>query len=153
MQIVTDPRTGLPSKFQWLPTIKEVREACDEAQRAMTDRVKRERDIAAQMAERARFEREQRAKAERTPEQQARINAMVEETRRTLGAASEARPAPERDTAPEKAHNTELMRREYAAAGRTPVYAGDGRMISLALANSLAEHRKRNGSTDTGDAV
>jgi hypothetical protein len=27
---ITDPRTGLPSKIGWLPSVKEVREACDE---------------------------------------------------------------------------------------------------------------------------
>lgn len=27
---VTDPRSGLPSRSQWLPTVKEVREACEE---------------------------------------------------------------------------------------------------------------------------
>lgn len=26
---VTDPRTGLPSRCQWLPTVKEVRDACE----------------------------------------------------------------------------------------------------------------------------
>jgi hypothetical protein len=29
VQQVTDPRTGLPSRVQWLPTIKEVRDECD----------------------------------------------------------------------------------------------------------------------------
>lgn len=27
---VTDPRSGLPSKIQWLPSVKEVRDACEE---------------------------------------------------------------------------------------------------------------------------
>lgn len=26
---VTDPRTGLPSRLKWLPTVAEVREACE----------------------------------------------------------------------------------------------------------------------------
>lgn len=29
IQYVTDPRTGLPSKLKWLPTVAEVREACE----------------------------------------------------------------------------------------------------------------------------
>lgn len=29
MRDVADPRRGLPSKIQWLPTVKEVREACE----------------------------------------------------------------------------------------------------------------------------
>lgn len=28
-EYVTDPRTGLPAKLKWLPTIAEVREACE----------------------------------------------------------------------------------------------------------------------------
>src|SRR5690349_15537233 len=28
---VTDPRTGIPSKISWMPTIKDVREACEQA--------------------------------------------------------------------------------------------------------------------------
>jgi hypothetical protein len=30
VQRVTDPRSGLPSKLQWLPSVKEVRDACEE---------------------------------------------------------------------------------------------------------------------------
>jgi len=40
---VTDPRTGLPSRMQWLPSVKEVRDACDELEQ-------RERSIAAAAA-------------------------------------------------------------------------------------------------------
>jgi hypothetical protein len=29
VEYVTDPRTGLPSKLKWLPTVAEVREACE----------------------------------------------------------------------------------------------------------------------------
>lgn len=35
VDVVTDPRSGLPSKINWLPTIKEIRDACEaEALRA-----------------------------------------------------------------------------------------------------------------------
>lgn len=30
VQRVTDPRSGLPSRSQWLPTVKEVRDACED---------------------------------------------------------------------------------------------------------------------------
>jgi hypothetical protein len=30
MQHVTDPRTGLPAKCKWLPSVAEVREACED---------------------------------------------------------------------------------------------------------------------------
>ncbi len=29
VEYVTDPRTGLPAKLKWLPTVAEVREACE----------------------------------------------------------------------------------------------------------------------------
>ena len=29
IDFVTDPRTGLPSRLKWLPTVAEVREACE----------------------------------------------------------------------------------------------------------------------------
>lgn len=29
IEFVTDPRTGLPAKLKWLPTVAEVREACE----------------------------------------------------------------------------------------------------------------------------
>lgn len=36
MREVTDPVGGLPSKLNWLPTVKEIREACDERLRMLT---------------------------------------------------------------------------------------------------------------------
>ena len=30
IEYITDPRSGLPSKSQWLPSVYEVRRACDE---------------------------------------------------------------------------------------------------------------------------
>ena len=30
IEYITDPRTGLPAKLKWLPTVAEVREACEE---------------------------------------------------------------------------------------------------------------------------
>lgn len=44
---VTDPRSGLPSKQQWLPSVKEVRDACeviDGHKRRMAERAERERE-------------------------------------------------------------------------------------------------------------
>ncbi len=51
---VTDPRSGLPSRSTWLPTVKEVRDACDDLaarQRRFEEAAHRER---AQLAARAR---------------------------------------------------------------------------------------------------
>jgi hypothetical protein len=45
VQRVTDPRSGIPSRSQWLPTVKEVRDACeeiDQRRRAVAQMKKRE---------------------------------------------------------------------------------------------------------------
>jgi hypothetical protein len=45
VQRVTDPRSGIPSRSQWLPTVKEVRDACeeiDQRRRAMAQMKKHE---------------------------------------------------------------------------------------------------------------
>lgn len=61
VEYVTDPRTGLPSRCQWLPTIKEVRDACVEAHQARIDAAKRERDLKQQFADREKYEAERAA--------------------------------------------------------------------------------------------
>lgn len=53
---VVDPRVGLPSKVQWLPTPKEVKEACDSLHRHARWLQERDEAIAAQLAERRRIE-------------------------------------------------------------------------------------------------
>lgn len=53
MTAVTHPATGLPSKKSWLPTIKEVTDACDEAEETSKQQVARERRIEEQIAARA----------------------------------------------------------------------------------------------------
>lgn len=47
VQRVTDPRSGLPSRLQWLPSVKEVRDACeelDQRDRRLAERKKLERE-------------------------------------------------------------------------------------------------------------
>lgn len=60
---VVDPRRGLPSKTKWLPTIAEVKEACESEmgpiRRAQADEG-HERRITRQLAERAEAERQDR---------------------------------------------------------------------------------------------
>jgi hypothetical protein len=55
VQRVTDPRSGLPSRLQWLPSVKEVRDACEELDarhRSAIERQKRESEqLAARKAE------------------------------------------------------------------------------------------------------
>jgi hypothetical protein len=53
---VTDPRTGIPAKLKWLPTIAEIKTACEDIagpRRRMAEWETRSR---AQLAERARLE-------------------------------------------------------------------------------------------------
>lgn len=53
---VTDPRTGLPGRSKFLPTVSEVKEACDELRDSEWRAVKRERDLQNQLQERKRAE-------------------------------------------------------------------------------------------------
>lgn len=60
IQIITDvthPVTGLPSKKGWLPTVKEVFDACEELDDAERQKVAREKRIAEQLAAREEQER------------------------------------------------------------------------------------------------
>jgi hypothetical protein len=53
---VTHPVTGLPSKKDWLPTVKEVCDACEETAAPMVRQQMREKQIAEQLAEREAIE-------------------------------------------------------------------------------------------------
>jgi hypothetical protein len=57
---VTHPASGLPSKSSWLPTVKEVSDACEAALAPIAAREAREERIKEQLAERERFESELR---------------------------------------------------------------------------------------------
>ncbi len=53
---VTHPVTGLPSKKDWLPTVKEVHDACEEAAAPMVRQQQRDKQIAEMLAEREAIE-------------------------------------------------------------------------------------------------
>lgn len=57
---VTDPRTGLPSQLTWMPTIKEVYDACERILLPIRVREEREKRIAEQLEAR-RLEDERQA--------------------------------------------------------------------------------------------
>lgn len=57
---VTHPVSGLPSRLSWLPTVKEVRNACEAETRLAEQIQARDRRIAAQLEERAREDARQR---------------------------------------------------------------------------------------------
>jgi hypothetical protein len=58
---VTHPVTGIPSRIKWLPSVSEVRMACDEAMEPIIRIQQRSERIAQQLADREAYER-QRAK-------------------------------------------------------------------------------------------
>jgi hypothetical protein len=49
---VTDPAIGLPSESKWLPSVAEVREACDKALKPLADAVARDARVKRQLLER-----------------------------------------------------------------------------------------------------
>lgn len=57
---VTHPATGLPSKKGWLPTVKEVTDACNDAVEPIVEHEKRLKRIKDQMEERERADRGER---------------------------------------------------------------------------------------------
>jgi hypothetical protein len=52
MDIVTDPRIGLPRKKTWLPSIKEVYDACEEEERPIREEEVRRANIRAMLEDR-----------------------------------------------------------------------------------------------------
>jgi hypothetical protein len=61
---VTHPATGLPAKKGWLPTVKEVHDACEQAAEPIIQQELREKRIAEQLAAR---EEEERMRAQPRP--------------------------------------------------------------------------------------
>lgn len=137
VSMVTDPRTGLPSKCQWLPTVKEVKDACDYLVEQTSAAGRRQRDLDRQMVDRAQFEAEQNSKRERSPEEQARVDYQIDEWKRRKAAIAgeAANPRPVLDSTP-------FLLAEYEAAGVEPVYASDGRLISLELVQRIGVHKQ-----------
>lgn len=52
VRMVTDPLNGLPAEINWLPTIKEVHDACETRFASRRRMQERDRNIARQLAER-----------------------------------------------------------------------------------------------------
>ncbi len=56
MREVTDPRTGLASRLDWLPTVKEVRDACEAIEQPRRRKAQHEIEIRRQQEDLAKFE-------------------------------------------------------------------------------------------------
>ena len=52
IRAVVDPRSGLPSRSKWLPTVAEIKEACETLHRPRRDAIDREARERRQLAER-----------------------------------------------------------------------------------------------------
>ena len=100
---VTDPRTGLPSRSNWLPTVYEVRLACEERAAEIEWPSRRDALERQQLAERERYEK-QRANAPTRAEIEAklgraignRLRAAYHVTAEQWAAIPDAKPARER---------------------------------------------------------
>ncbi len=128
---VTDPRTGLPSRSQWLPTVKEVHDACSELDQ-------RERGIAAAAVreeEQLRMRREWLASQPKKPT----LEELKAKYGPNWGMSQDARDkvAAARHAAFMRQANDTLLRREYASAGETPREAAPGMPISRELVSMV----------------
>ena len=130
MKEVSDPRWGIATKIKWLPTLYDVKQACEEA---MQPTYRRERE-AAQTAERQRRLSAPTIPRPTAEELEARYGADWGLGRNDAGdlATKESR------TIAAQRANESLMRKEYAAAGIEPIEAAPGISISLTLARKLA---------------
>lgn len=59
VDLVCDPRTGLPSRLGWPPTIKEIRDACDAIVTARKEKQDRNKSLQRQFAEREEYLRQE----------------------------------------------------------------------------------------------
>lgn len=135
---VTDPRTGLPSRIKWPPEAQEIRSACDALQAEREQSMRRERLIAAQLAEREQIEREQADRSQRPSyeELRARYDGPHGEPWGIAAAEAEDRARKQARAAAEIAANDATILRAWAALGREPPMV-NGRPISPALARQL----------------
>lgn len=58
VDLICDPRTGLPSRLQFPPTIKEIRDSCDSVVSIRKEQADRDKRLRRQFAEREEFDRE-----------------------------------------------------------------------------------------------
>jgi hypothetical protein len=61
MREVTDPRTGLASRLDWLPTVKEVHDACETIEQPRRHAAQREIELRRQREDLAKFEEARKA--------------------------------------------------------------------------------------------
>lgn len=128
---VTDPRSGLPARLQWLPSVKEVRDACEE----IAERRRQAELAAAREQAQLRERREWIAKREHRP--------TIDELKAKHGENWGLTPDDAEVASQEKRRqmiqraNDTLLRREYENAGMEPIEAAPGIPISKYLYDQI----------------
>jgi len=127
---VTDPRTGLASQTDWLPTVREVSEACEKLAQRAASASKVEAAIAETLKRRA----EEPVRSHRPTLEQLREkygeNFGLNRFKKLVAERSHERD--ERD----QARTNAAILAEYERLGKPPVYAGD-LLVSPGLAETI----------------
>jgi hypothetical protein len=133
-----DPLTGLPGRSKWLPTVSEIREACQEIHGLNQRMEEWERGARAQVAERIQREAEKakRPTLEQLREKHGATYGMDANLAKPLKDETDERRRVVRDRTAE--YTRETMLREYRAVGIAPVYT-DGILISPTLLRKLGK--------------
>lgn len=130
VRLVCDPRCGIPSKCNWLPTLAEIKAECESWHAPMRRARQRELEIEEQFAQR---DRDEAARARKPTLEE--LKAKYGETwglnpREEVIAANQE----QRDRARQRLERD--IQAEYAAHGEEPVRAGE-LLVSRELANKL----------------
>jgi len=136
---VTDPRTGLASKGDWLPTIHEIVAECEKLEEAGRRLVERKELEEKTLRERAEFE----AKSAKRPS--------LDELRAKYGPNWGLSPVEKTDAEHERKKAARAVKEmaaserkildEYKRLNRDPVYAADGIVVSPELVDLLEPFR------------
>lgn len=141
ISFVTDPLTGLPGKTDWLPTPREVREACDARLTALSEATAREIEWRARAdAGRRQIVERERAEAERV------VRPSYAELLAKHGDGFGLKPSEDQDgKAVERRRewiirgNEKLFARECEAAGVDPSTVAVSPELAAKLRNEMAE--------------
>lgn len=130
---VTDPRTGVPGESKWLPTIADVRHACELQMLPIREEADRNR---------RRFETEQILRRQDEDRANRKTFAELAEQYPDIVGTKQKRPATESEKAAILAHLD--SRRDYLKSPLPP---------SSRLATSNAQHRRDLNASNDGDAA
>lgn len=130
---VTDPRTGVPGESKWLPTIADVRHACEEQMRPIREEADRRR---------RRFETEQILRQQDEDRTNRKTFVQLAEQYPDIVGTKQKRPATESEKSAILAHLE--TRRDYLKSPIVP---------SARLAESNTQHRRDLAASNDGDTA